>query len=62
MFKSELFCAKIKLVNREKIEKVDEKVDKLKSKKRDGKWREIKIEVKSTSELISKTKPGYFAK
>jgi len=30
--------------------------------KRDGKWREIKIEVKSTSELISKTKPGYFAK
>ncbi len=30
--------------------------------KRDGKWREIKIEVKSTSDLISKTKPGYFAK
>ena len=30
--------------------------------KRDGKWREIKIEVTSTSELISKTRPGYFAK
>lgn len=32
------------------------------NEKRDGKWREIKIEVKSTSDLISKTKPGYFAK
>jgi len=32
------------------------------NEKRDGKWREIKIEVKSTSELISKTRPGYFAK
>jgi Ca-activated chloride channel homolog len=32
------------------------------NEKRDGKWRTIKIEVKSTSELISKTKPGYFAR
>jgi VWFA-related protein len=30
--------------------------------KRDGKWREIKLDVISTSELISKTRPGYFAK
>lgn len=30
--------------------------------KRDGKWRAIKIEVNSNSELISKTRPGYFAK
>lgn len=29
--------------------------------KRDGKWREIKIEVKQP-ELISRTRPGYFAK
>ncbi len=29
--------------------------------KRDGKWREVKIEVNSP-ELISKTRPGYFAK
>ena len=29
--------------------------------KRDGKWREIKIEV-NNPELISKTRPGYFAK
>ncbi len=29
--------------------------------KRDGKWREIKIEVKDP-ELISRTRPGYFAK
>ena len=32
------------------------------NEKRDGKWRTIKIEVKSTSELISKTRQGYFAK
>lgn len=30
--------------------------------KRDGKWRTIKIEVISNSELISKTRPGYFAR
>lgn len=32
-----------------------------KNNKRDGKWREIKIQVSNT-ELISKTRPGYFAK
>lgn len=32
-----------------------------KNNKRDGKWREIKIEV-NNPELISKTRPGYFAK
>ena len=32
-----------------------------KNNRRDGKWREIKIEV-SNPELISKTRPGYFAK
>jgi Ca-activated chloride channel homolog len=31
------------------------------NEKRDGKWRAIKIEVSST-ELISKTRPGYFAR
>jgi Ca-activated chloride channel family protein len=31
------------------------------NQKRDGKWREIKIEV-TNSELISKTRPGYFAR
>ncbi|NNF00243.1 MAG: VWA domain-containing protein [Pyrinomonadaceae bacterium] len=31
------------------------------NEKRDGKWREIKIEVKNP-ELISRTRPGYFAK
>ncbi len=32
-----------------------------KNDKRDGKWREIKIEV-DMPDLISKTRPGYFAK
>lgn len=32
-----------------------------KNNKRDGKWREIKLEV-NNPELISKTRPGYFAK
>ena len=32
------------------------------NEKRDGKWRAIKIEVASNAELISKTRPGYFAK
>lgn len=32
-----------------------------KNNKRDGKWREIKIEV-NNPELLSKTRPGYFAK